>query len=72
MPEAIKSCVCVFALMMACMSAGLTSPDGFGLRGVVVDQTGAPIVDAQVFLYASPTLLAQTATVSVTSSAALP
>ena len=47
---------------MVCASGVLATPDGFSLRGVVVDQTGAPIVDAQVFVYASPTLLAQTTT----------
>ena len=52
----------MFALVVACASVGLATPDGFSLRGVVIDQTGAPIVDAQVFLYASPTLLAQTTT----------
>ena len=52
----------MFALVVACAPACLATPDGFSLRGVVMDQTGAPIVDAQVFLYASPTLLAQTTT----------
>jgi outer membrane receptor protein involved in Fe transport len=52
----------VFALVVVCAAAGLARPAGFSLRGVVVDQTGAPIVAAQVFLYASPTLLAQTTT----------
>ena len=41
---------------------GYSRPDGFSVRGVVVDQTGAPIAGAQVSLYASPTLLAETTT----------
>lgn len=48
--------------MLALAAAGLSKPEGFSLRGVVVDQTGAPIVNAQVLLYASPTLLAETTT----------
>lgn len=48
--------------MIVCASAGLSRADAFDLRGIVVDQTGAPVVDAEVFLYASPTLLAQTIT----------
>jgi len=48
--------------MVVCASVCLAAPDGFSLRGVVMDQTGAPIVNAQVSLYASPTLLAQTTT----------
>ncbi|HEX3188142.1 MAG TPA: TonB-dependent receptor [Pyrinomonadaceae bacterium] len=52
-----------FVLVLTCVSTGRAAgADGFSLRGVVVDQTGAPIVNAQVFLYASPTLLAQTTT----------
>jgi len=42
--------------------AGYSRPDGFSVRGVVVDQAGAPIAGAQVSLYASPTLLAETTT----------
>jgi outer membrane receptor protein involved in Fe transport len=49
-----------FVLVFMCISASLARTEGFSLRGVVVDQTGAPIVNAQIFLYASPTLLAQT------------
>jgi outer membrane receptor protein involved in Fe transport len=52
----------VLTVAVACASAGLSRPDGFSLRGVVVDQNGAPVAEAQVFLYASPTLLAQTTT----------
>ena len=52
-----------FVLVLTCVSTGLAAgAEGFSLRGVVVDQTGAPIVNAQVFLYASPTLLAETTT----------
>lgn len=57
MTGTINSFLCVFALLF-----GFSPENGFDLRGVVVDQTGAPIVAAQVFLYASPTLLAQTTT----------
>ena len=62
MGEAINRFLCVSALVIAFASAGFSQPDGFSLRGVVVDQAGAPVSDAQVFLYASPTLLAQTTT----------
>ncbi|HKR14776.1 MAG TPA: TonB-dependent receptor [Pyrinomonadaceae bacterium] len=41
---------------------GFAQTDTFTLSGTVVDQNGAPISAAQVFLYASPTLLAQTTT----------
>ncbi len=58
----MKTLVCLFAIVVATASAGFAKQDGFNLTGVVVDQNGAPIVAAQVFLYASPTLLAQTAT----------
>jgi outer membrane receptor protein involved in Fe transport len=54
--------VCVIALVAVCASAAVARADVFSLRGVVVDQTGAPIVHAQVLLYAGPTLLAQTTT----------
>lgn len=57
MTKAINSLVCVFAVVI-----GFSTPDGFSLRGVVVDQTGAPIAGAQVSLYASPTPLTQTTT----------
>jgi outer membrane receptor protein involved in Fe transport len=60
--RAINSVVCLCVLVVASASTAFSTPVGFGLRGVVVDQTGAPIVGAQVFLYASPTLLAQTTT----------
>ncbi len=62
MRRAINTFICVFALTVVCASPGLATPDGFSLRGVVVDQNGAPVAGAQVFLYASPTLLAQTTT----------
>ena len=57
MTATINSLVCVLALLV-----GVSTKDGSDLRGVVVDQNGSPIVAAQVFLYASPTLLAQTTT----------
>ena len=53
---------CAVALFVACASAVFAKPDGFNLRGVVVDQTGAPIPDAQVSLHSSPALLAQATT----------
>jgi len=52
----------VFAVIIVAASAGSAIQDGFRLSGVVVDQNGASIAAAQVFLYASPTLLAQTTT----------
>ncbi|HKR21562.1 MAG TPA: carboxypeptidase regulatory-like domain-containing protein, partial [Pyrinomonadaceae bacterium] len=53
----ILICTCV---MLAC--AAFARADVFTLHGVVVDQNGAPIAAAQVSLYASPTLIAQTTT----------
>ncbi len=60
--KTINSFLSVLALVVACAAAGLSRPDGFSLRGVVVDQNGAPVAEAQVSLYARPTLLAQTTT----------
>jgi outer membrane receptor protein involved in Fe transport len=54
--------ICLFALVVACASA--VSGQSHTLRGIVVDQNGAPIPSAHIFLYASPTLPAQTTTSS--------
>ncbi|HEX2271505.1 MAG TPA: TonB-dependent receptor [Pyrinomonadaceae bacterium] len=48
----------LLVLLVACASAGFAQ----SLRGVVIDQNGSPIPDAQVFLYSSPRLIAQTTT----------
>ncbi len=58
----MKILVCLVAIVIATASTGFASQDGFSLTGTVTDQNGAPIVAAEVFLYASPTLLAQTTT----------
>jgi outer membrane receptor protein involved in Fe transport len=58
----IRRAVCLFAILVASAGAGFAQENGFSLAGVVVDQNNAPITGAQVFLYASPTLLAQTTT----------
>jgi outer membrane receptor protein involved in Fe transport len=60
--KAINSVVCACVLLIASAAAGFSKPDGFSLRGIVVDQAGAPIVEAEVVLYASPSLIAQTIT----------
>jgi outer membrane receptor protein involved in Fe transport len=54
--------VSLFVVLVACVSAGFAQGDGIALRGVVVDQNGAPIAGAQVSLYSSPALIAQTTT----------
>ncbi|HET8781768.1 MAG TPA: TonB-dependent receptor plug domain-containing protein, partial [Pyrinomonadaceae bacterium] len=62
MRSAINTFIFVVTLVVVCAATGLAGHDGFSLRGVVVDQNGAPVAEAQVFVYASPTLLAQTTT----------
>ena len=52
--------ISLLAILVACAAAGFAQT--FTLRGIVLDQNGAPVPAAQVFLYASPTLLAQTTT----------
>lgn len=52
----------MLVMAAACVSARSARAEDFSLSGIVVDQTGAPIVAAQVSLYASPALLAQTTT----------
>lgn len=58
MRKLIRSLICVIAIF----GTGYTQTDNFTLSGTVVDQNGAPVPAARVFLYASPTLLAQTTT----------
>lgn len=57
MTKAINSLLCVLALAVS-----FSTPDGFSFRGVVVDQTGAPIAGAQVSFHASLAPLARTTT----------
>jgi outer membrane receptor protein involved in Fe transport len=54
--------ICAFALVIVSVATCVSQSERSTLRGVVVDQAGAPIADARIFLYASPTLLAQTTT----------
>lgn len=60
--ERAGTLLCLFAIVVATAAAAFAQQEGFSLTGVVVDQNGDPIVAAQVLLYASPTLLAQTTT----------
>lgn len=56
MRKLIISLICVIALAGAGFAQTVT------VNGIVVDQNGAPVPAAHVFLYSSPTLIAQTIT----------
>ncbi len=62
MRKLTSSLICAWLIIVASVSVAFASADDFTLKGIVVDQNGAPVQAAQVFLYASPTLLAQTTT----------
>lgn len=57
-----NSLICVWLIVVVSVSVAAASADVFTLKGVVVDQNGAPVQAAQVSVYAGPTLLAQTTT----------
>ncbi len=62
MPRLFSNLFYICLILVACAIVSFAQADTITLKGIVVDQNGAPIPAAQVFLYASPTLLAQTST----------